>query len=1312
MAEGIFDRPRLASAVVLALVGVALAIGAGARPARGESLNPATSGIADVRPTSSAAPAAAGASNIAPPGQPAVPASAGRGAFGGIPVFFEANTGQVDASVRFLARGSGYTLFLTEREAVLALAPGARTADVPDLAQGGVLRMKLGGAGPGALVGVDTLPSLINYLLGDDRTRWRTGVPAYRSVRRERAYEGVDLVFHSTEGRIEYDLVVAPGTKPESVTLEFEGADRMEVDAGGDLLLFVHGAALRMRKPFVYQAANGARSPIEARYALRGKSRVGFVVAAYDPSQALVIDPVLVYSRYIGSSAADRASAIAVDDEGNGYVTGTTQSSKFPVTGSAFDAKIGGNQDAFVAKLAPDGSLVYATYLGGGSPDSGNAIAVDAAGRAIVVGQTQSGNFPTTTGSFDGSNNGSTDAFVSVLDPNGSSLVYSTFLGGSGDDMATGVAVADALVYVVGHTTSTNFPTTAGAYDRTPGGQRDAFVAALSLAGAGPADLVYSTFLGGAADDLATGVAVADGFVYVAGETASTDFPRTARAFRETHSGSKDAFVAKLHLDGNGPADLRYASFLGGAGDDGAAALAVAGGDIYVAGYTRSGDFPATSGAFQPALAAGQDAFVAKLHPAGAGPDDLVYSTFLGGTGDDFATGIAVRSGVIDVTGATTSGDFPATSGAFQPALAGGQDAFVARLRPAGAGAADLVYSTFFGGDGNDVGSGLALDTLGNILVAGETSSATFPGAINRLAGLTDAFVVKLHVNTPPVFTGPGMHQVVNEETPLAFTLSATEPDGQTLTYSIASGAVSGMALAPGTGVFTWTPTEAQGPGTYAVTFQVSDGEATDQRTITITVNEVNRPPVLGGVPASATIDAGAPYTFTATASDPDLPANQLTFALRNAPAGAAIDPRTGVFAWTPTEAQGPGDYSITVSVTDNGLPPLSGAKRIAIHVNEVNNAPVLVVPGPQATNERGTLTFGVSATDPAGGGVTVSVSNLPPGATFDPLTGTFTWTPTSAQGGPNPYIVFFTASDGQNAVTKTVSIAVADTGSDRDGDGILDSEDNCPDQYNPDQVDVCHTDSGASAALSVAGVMNTTNGVNVTVSVTFSGGPAGIAIVPVNLFNVICRVTDSAGHQLTTGNVPEGPPIDLSALTPVPANSSLTSTTTFDLGLFYPNLPAGTYALACDYVNFAHDPHMAPGDTVPWKGVVSAPPQTIRFPVYAFTGFSSPLPGANFSQTNTVPVKFSLKDSAGAFVTTCKCTLTIQRLDTTGAPIPGTQVPATPTNGKGDDFRYDSTSNQYVFNLSGKSLPLGPVQLQAHIDDGTIQAINIVVVR
>src|SRR5262249_1481749 len=204
-------------------------------------------------------------------------------------------------------------------------------------------------------------------------------------------------------------------------------------------------------------------------------------------------------------------------------------------------------------------------------------------------------------------------------------------------------------------------------------------------------------------DDVATGAAVADGFVYVVGETASANFPTTAGAFSETPSGLKDAFVAKLRLAGGGPADLVYATFLGGAGDDGAAAVAVDAGDIYVAGYTRSADFPTTTGAYDTAYAGRSDAFIARVRPTGGGAGDLVYSTFLGGSGDDLANGIAVRSGTVDVTGMTSSANFPLTSGAVQPTLAGGQDAFVAKLRPAGAGLADLTYSTFLGGGGNDV---------------------------------------------------------------------------------------------------------------------------------------------------------------------------------------------------------------------------------------------------------------------------------------------------------------------------------------------------------------------------------------------------------------------------------------------------------------------------------------------------------------------------------------------------------------------------------------------------------------------------------
>src|SRR5712691_3292520 len=574
--------------------------------------------------------------------------------YGKLPLSFEANRGQSDSQVKFLARGPEHTLFLTSTEAVLVVTKREPPAREPAAhgrpaqrgpATGTVLRMAFAGADPTARVtGVEELPGKASYFIGNNPTRWRPNVPTYAKVRYADVYQGIDLIYYGTHRQLEYDVIVRPGADPNRIVLDFQGADNVEVDAQGDLVLHTAAGAIRQRKPVIYQEVGGVRTEIAGGYVLTGARQVGFQVAAYDRRRPLVIDPVLVYSTYLGGSDGDQADAIAVDAAGNAYVTGFTDSTNFPTTPGAFQTTFGGGADAFVTKLNPAGNgLVYSTYLGGSFTDRGLGIAVDAAGNAYVTGFTDSTNFPTTPGAFQTTfGGGFSDAFVTKLNPTGTGLVYSTYLGGSTTDLGRGIAVdAAGNAYVTGATDSTNFPTTSGAFQTTFGGGFDAFVTKLNPGGTG---LVYSTYVGGSSSDVAIGIAVdGSGSVYVTGTTFSTNFPTTTAAFQTTRVGFNDGFVTKLNPTGTG---LVYSTLLGGSNDTGSAdqpsGIAVDGsGNAYVTGSTGSTDFPTTPGAFQTASGGGGgDAFVTKLNPTGAA---LVYSTYLGGSGGfDFGVGIAV----------------------------------------------------------------------------------------------------------------------------------------------------------------------------------------------------------------------------------------------------------------------------------------------------------------------------------------------------------------------------------------------------------------------------------------------------------------------------------------------------------------------------------------------------------------------------------------------------------------------------------------------------------------------------------------------
>lgn len=552
-------------------------------------------------------------------------------AYGSLSLSFEENRGQAAAPVDFLARGAGYTIALSPAEAVLTLArkPADSRPEPP-----AVLRMRLAGAdGAAASEGVDALEGRVNYFVGNDPSRWRTNVRTFGRVRYAGVYPGVDVIYYGNRKQLEYDFRVAPGADARAIALEFAGARKVELDgATGDLLLSVGEETVRQHAPVTYQeTAGGGRREVESRYALRDGGRVGFEVGEYDRGRALVIDPTLVYSTFFGGSGDEAAESMAVDSAGNAYITGTTYSTNFPATAGAFDTSNNGSleeRDAFVMKLNSNGSgLVYATYLGGDWIDQGYGIAVDAAGNAYLTGQTYSTNFPTTPGAFDTNalSSNRPAGFVTKLSANGSNLLYSTLLKGTGVISSRGedIAVdASGNAYVVGSTTDVGFPTTAGAFDTTNNGSLDVFVTKLNPNGSA---LVYPTLIGGAINDTANAIALdAAGNAFVTGSTESgSTFPTTAGAFDAASDGGDDGFVTKIKADGS---SLIYSTRFGGSDNDFGEDIALdADGNAYVTGLTESTDFPTTCGAYDTTLNEKEDVFVTKLNPTGTA---LVYSTY------------------------------------------------------------------------------------------------------------------------------------------------------------------------------------------------------------------------------------------------------------------------------------------------------------------------------------------------------------------------------------------------------------------------------------------------------------------------------------------------------------------------------------------------------------------------------------------------------------------------------------------------------------------------------------------------------------
>lgn len=550
--------------------------------------------------------------------------------YGNLPLSFEANGGQADPEVKFLARGPNYYLYLAANQAVMKF----RSPTAPPLLdlqrspaanpESTILRMKLVGGNAGArITALDELPGKSNYFIGNNPKNWRTNVANYARVKCQNVYPGVDMVYYGSQRQLEYDFQLAAGANPEAIRVSFDGAEGIQIDAAGGLLkIAIPTGEFLQHKPVAYQQVGGGRKEIACTYVMKSNRAVGFEVAEYDRGKPLIIDPVLSYSTYLGGRSGDGASGIAVDAEGNAYVTGGTSSDDFPNTKGSFQ-RVLTRGDAFVTKINSSGTgIIYSTYLGGsdtenlGRGEQGYAVAVDQAGNAYVTGETSSSDFPTTPGAlrstplFDRFVHGNIDAFVTKLNATGSVLTYSTYLGGlypgfeapvASTDMGLAIAVdSEGSAYVAGQTNSADFPV-ANAFQPTRLATNDAFISKLNPAGTA---LIYSTYLGG--DSTATGIAVdATGNAYVAGTTSSASFPVTPNALQRTLSGSigpVDVFVAKLDRAGR---SLLYSTYLGGRDIDNAAGIAIdLAGNAYVTGYTRSTDFP-TANPIQPSNASG-----------------------------------------------------------------------------------------------------------------------------------------------------------------------------------------------------------------------------------------------------------------------------------------------------------------------------------------------------------------------------------------------------------------------------------------------------------------------------------------------------------------------------------------------------------------------------------------------------------------------------------------------------------------------------------------------------------------------------------
>lgn len=705
--------------------------------------------------------------------------------YGRLPLTFEVNQGQTSSDVRFLSRGPGYTAFLTAGGIVLSLrasAPVAGSASASEsTAASATVRFTLVGAAKNpAVVGEDPQPGRVNYFFGNDPTKWHTNIPTYGRVRYKNVYPGIDLIYYENRGQLEYDFAVQPGSDPRKIQFAIQGARQIQLDQEDNVVLRLGSGEIHFQSPIIYQESAGRRTPVDGSYVMTDSTHIAFQVGDYDISQPLVIDPVLSYSTYLGGSGTTQATGIAVDQNGSVYLAGYTSSVNFPL--ATLGSLSANAYHAFVAKLDSAGAnLIYADYIGGNSEDYGIALVLDSANEVYVTGSTTSSNFPAVN-AYQAQQPGPYAGFLTKVSADGSSLVYSTYLGGNTFDQPTSIAI-DSLgeVHVAGYTMSQNFPVV-NAYQPTAvasqGGSFGVYGFLTKFSASG-SSLIYSTYLAGNLDVAQTcgsttcwpspynaisALAVdANGSAYVAGTTNTNNFPVTSGVYLASNSTQQDAslgFVSKFGSAGG----LDYSTYFYGSSGSGIGISAIAvdaSGSAYIAGNAESdGTFPITSTSICDPGAQGfacSYAFVTKFD---AGAATLLYSTFLGP--NNYASPQSLALDANDnayVLSSTSSAAFQ-TNDAIEPYM-NNADLLLVEIDPL---ASTQLFSTYLGGSGTDSPGGMTLDSATNVYLTGFTNSTDFPvgqGAFqNQLAGNIDAYVMKVGAGSAPmVALGPSAIQ-------------------------------------------------------------------------------------------------------------------------------------------------------------------------------------------------------------------------------------------------------------------------------------------------------------------------------------------------------------------------------------------------------------------------------------------------------------------------------------------------------------------------------------------------------------------------
>ncbi|MFC1508289.1 SBBP repeat-containing protein [Candidatus Omnitrophota bacterium] len=785
--------------------------------------------------------------------------------YGKIPLSFTINNGQYDPQVKFTTRGSGATMFFTQegttfllsRETEESAAKRAQkrsvvyVGDPSDLRNNNIeresfaLKVKFLDANPTpAVTGENRLSGNSNFFIGNDTSKWQTDVSNFEKVRLSNLYEGIDLVYYGNNSSVKYDFVVKPGEDYSRILLTYDLGENaqsgaLSINDKGEMVVSTPLGDMIERKPYAYQCIDGKEVEVNVWYEIIDSvsNRFGFGIGEFDPNFELVIDPELVYSTYIGGSALDEGMDIYADNNGFVYITGKVSSSAYPVTTGSFDESFNGHTyDAFVTKINTTGSgLVYSTFIGGSASDVASGIAVDSSGNAYITGTSPSSDFPTTYGAYDESYNGGSssnegrgDIFVAMLNASGNSLVYSTFIGGTGDDIGKQIVLDGSNnIHITGQTSSSDYPTTTGAYDEVYNGTNDVVYAKLNSTFS---NLLYSTFIGGSSNEIGNNIALdSTGNIHICGNTSSSDFPTSSGAYDETYNSSWDGFITKFNPSGN----IIFSTYLGGSGNDGIYNQDVDdSGNIYLAGYCSTG-FPTTTGAYDETHnGAEQEGFISKINASG---NLLLYSTFITGSGRGYIKDLKLSpdgSGILNFVGLVYSGGFPVTAGAFDESFNGEPDGVLGRFSISDN---TLLYSTYFGGSGNDALDCIDIDESNNVYVSGQTYSSDFPtttGAYDESHnGLADTFVAKFSFAPTLTLTAPNGSESWTAGTTQNITWTSSNVTNVKIEYSTDSG-VNWSDIATGidasAGSYAWVIPDVPSATTLVRISDESDASVTD----------------------------------------------------------------------------------------------------------------------------------------------------------------------------------------------------------------------------------------------------------------------------------------------------------------------------------------------------------------------------------------------------------------------------------------------------------------------------------------------------